>query len=222
MKETESAGANCPPEVLALIPWYPDGPLSSAERGAVEAHAASCAACRQEIQSLLEEEVSSDPPTTQAARVLDRVLGRIEATEASDALRRSAPLRSMPPAGLRAAPPRRRLARVAGLALAAGIGAVAALSAPALLERISYRTATSEESLQPGGPLIEMIPREELSVAEFRAALRRIEGEVIGGPLGMHGRYRVRLPVGSDPAAVAKQLRSEDGGIATYAEALQL
>jgi len=72
------------------------------------------------------------------------------------------------------------------------------------------------------GPLSEMIPREEVSAAELRTALRKIEGEVVGGPEGTLGRYRVRLPAGADAAAAAALLRAQEGGIASYAEALHL
>ena len=221
MLENRSREATCPPEVLALIPWYPDGALSSAERGAVEAHAATCPACRDEIHALLgelePEQTVEAPP---AARVLARVLDRIEREEAGRHPRPAAAPPRPAPAARRAG--RGRLSIAAGLALAAGLGALAALTVPSFLGNSTYRTAVSPESLQADGPLIEMIPREEVSAAELRAALRRIEGEVIAGPLGMHGRYRVRLPAGADPAAAAASLKSEDGGIATYAEALQL
>lgn len=220
MVATRIHETTCPPEVLALIPWYPDGALSSAERGAIEAHAATCPACRDEIHALLGEiEAPASVEAPPAAKVLARVLDRIEREASGERPRRGL----APPRPVTAA--RRasgRLSRAAGLALAAGLGALAAVTVPPMLGRTPYQTAASPESLQTEGPLIEMIPREEVSVAELRAALKRIEGEVIGGPVGLLGRYRVRLPAGADPTAAAAALKSEDGGIATYAEALQL
>jgi len=221
--ETRIHETPCPPEVLALIPWYPDGPLSSAERGAIEAHAATCAACRDEIHAMLgEAEAPAAAEAPPAARVLARILDRIEREEAGEQPAQAGP-RARPLPVLRpVARTPRRLSLAAGLALAAGLGALAAFTVSPLLGRSPYQTATSPESLQVAGPMIEMIPREEVSVAELRAALKKIDGEVIGGPVGLLGRYRVRLPAGADPTAAAAALKSEDGGIATYAEALQL
>ena len=42
----EELATGCPPDILELIPWYPEDGLSDAERGAVEAHAACCPECR--------------------------------------------------------------------------------------------------------------------------------------------------------------------------------
>ena len=43
----------CPPDVLEWIPWYPDQGLNDRQRGTVEAHAAGCADCREEISLVL-------------------------------------------------------------------------------------------------------------------------------------------------------------------------
>jgi hypothetical protein len=225
MLEAESQEGACPQDVLALIPWYPDGPLSDSQRGAVETHASSCATCREEIHALLgnlEPPENVDLPP--AAKVLARVLDRIDRSEMAGSASRHrgmglAPAR--PETAARRSGPR-RLALAAALALAAGVGALATLSLPSLLGNETYRTAAAPEAVRAVGPLIEMIPREEVSAAELRTALRKIEGEVIGGPEGTLGRYRVRLPAGADAAAAAALLRAQEGGIASYAEALHL
>src|SRR5258706_10649701 len=83
---------NCPEAILASIPWYPDG-LSAAECGAVEAHAADCRACREELAFVRgDEEPAIDLPD--AERVYARVLERISAqTDEEAAERRSATVR---------------------------------------------------------------------------------------------------------------------------------
>ena len=73
----------CPADVLGFIPWYPDG-LDDAQRGAVEAHAAGCSACREEIamlQGLSEPGAAPDPE-----RIYAQVLARME-TAAPEVLR---------------------------------------------------------------------------------------------------------------------------------------
>ena len=49
MSLTHESG--CPEDVLAAIAWYPDG-LDAERRGAVEAHAADCSVCREELSFL--------------------------------------------------------------------------------------------------------------------------------------------------------------------------
>ena len=72
----ESLATGCPPDILELLPWYPDEGLTDAERGAVEAHAACCAECRREIHGAFgETDLPADAPA--AERVLARVFDRI-------------------------------------------------------------------------------------------------------------------------------------------------
>ncbi len=232
MHEAGSHEATCPPDVLALIPWYPDGTLSASERGTVEAHAAGCTACREEIHALLggfEAPTNVDVPP--ATEILSRVLDRIDQSEAAGGTggglwRRRPGVQSIRPgtAARRSSQLGQRMALAATLVLAAGIGALATLAMPRVFGQDVYRTAAAPETATAAasGPLLEIIPRDDVSAAQLRAALRKIEGEMVGGPEGTLGRYRVRLPAGADAAAAAALLRAEDGGIASYAEALRL
>jgi hypothetical protein len=233
MHEAEGHEATCPPDVLALIPWYPDGTLSVSERGTVEAHAATCTACREEIHALLggfEAPTHIDVPP--ATEILSRVLDRIDQSEAAGGAgrglwRRRPGMSSVGPAtaARRSSQLGQRMAMAATLVLAAGIGALATLALPRVFGQTAvYRAATASETAaaSASGPLLEIIPRDDVSAAQLRAALRKVEGELVGGPEGTLGRYRVRLPAGADAAAAAAILRAEDGGIASYAEALRL
>ena len=70
-----NANIACPEEILASIPWYPDG-LTADECGAVEAHAADCRACRAELAFVRgDEEPAIELPDAERvyARVLDRI-----------------------------------------------------------------------------------------------------------------------------------------------------
>lgn len=222
MQGSERMETRCPEEVLALIPWYPDGALSDGERGRVEAHAAQCPACREEIQALTGDlsgpEDLEVPPAT---RVLARVLDRIEADRSRREQRHRPPRR--PGASFRpASAPLRRLALAAGLVAAAGLGALASgllVSGDRTADPV-YTTATAPEAASVSGPVVEIIPRDEVTVAQLGAVLGEIDGEVVAGPEGALGRYRIALPAGADAAAVAARLRAEDGGIATFAEPL--
>ena len=219
MLEPTSQGG-CPSEILALIPWYPDGPLSAAERSAVEVHAASCRACRDEIHALLggleaPEGLAAPEATRALARALERIGSKAPARSPRAA---AAPPRPATAARRRALP--QRLALAASLALAIAAGVIATLALPRLAGDARYVTAAAPEAVRSAGPLLEMIPREDVSAAELRAALRKIEGELVGGPAGTLGRYRVRLPAGADAAAAAAMLRAEEGGRARYAETL--
>lgn len=46
----QDAGGECPREIVGLLPWYLNGTLEVDEQRQVEAHAAGCARCQQEIR----------------------------------------------------------------------------------------------------------------------------------------------------------------------------
>lgn len=200
----------CPEDVLGWIPSYPDEGLSEAQRGAVEAHAASCQRCRDEIALVLgEAQPQVDPAETEAA--FARVLARTRGAERAPAVRPATPRPR------RRMTPRARLAVAAVLALAfAGVGALGALalrheSAPV------YRTAAEPEAVVGDRPLLDVVFRDAADARQIRAALRAVNGQIVAGPTEL-GRYRVRLGVGADARAAARALAAEDAGVAVYAE----
>lgn len=75
----EPRRARCPENVLAWIPWYPEGGLDEREMGAVEAHAAECGDCRSELDL-----VSGAPWALEGVelpdreRLFDEITARIE------------------------------------------------------------------------------------------------------------------------------------------------
>ena len=202
----------CPEDVLAAIAWYPDG-LDAERRGAVEAHAADCSVCREEI-SFLRGESPPQAPLAESERVYARVLERIDAYESrAHGVERRAPraLRAT-----RSVPARAAAAVVA----AAGVGALAMwLGSRALSQEPVYHTAGAAvevASAQPGLAL-DVVFRPDATAERIQSALRAIGGEVVSGPTQL-GVYHVRLSPSADASAAAQVLRGEGRGVASFAE----
>jgi hypothetical protein len=214
--------AVCPEVVLASIAWYPDQ-LSDERRGLVEAHAAGCRACRDELL-FVQGDGSPELPLPDPDAAYARVLARIERSE--DEARGGAHrevARARPPLRERALPQRAALA--AGIALVLAVGAVGVVSGR-WLERASlpdYTTAgeAAATAAAGAGPALEVVFRAEASADAIHAALRAIGGQVESGPTQL-GVYRVRLGPTADAAAAARVLRGDAGGggqgVASFAE----
>jgi hypothetical protein len=214
--------------VLEWIAWYPDGGLADAQRGAVEAHAAACAACREELAMLR----GQTPPLAQApdaAQLLGRIWSRIEASageapreaaqraagEPSSASQRPSD-RAQRAAGERSSRAPRVLAAAAALALAATAGVVAGT-------RLGRDEPLLETAAGAGGapaaaaPALDVVFADGAPAARITELLHALGGEIAAGPTPL-GRYRVRLPAGSDATAAARRLRSEGAGVVLLAE----
>jgi hypothetical protein len=71
--------AECPQDVLAWIPWYPDGGLTEREKGAIEAHAALCSECRAELDIVSGAPWAIDGiELPDADRLFDEITARID------------------------------------------------------------------------------------------------------------------------------------------------
>lgn len=237
---------SCPDDVLDLLPWYPDGGLTSEERGRVEAHAATCAECRREIHAWARGSVALPPDAPSPERVLARVFARIsEPDAATTPPKAGAPVvpltgasgaprqgRGVVPARAAAQPRRHRQparwragwAAAAALALFFGIGGGIAIerlrpdAGPAL-----YQTATAppEPALAPaGGPALDLVLRDDVTAGRIREVLRAVGAQIVTGPSAV-GRYQARLAPGTDAVAVAKMLSDAETGIASFAQPLQ-
>jgi len=217
MSGSETVTAGCPPEVLEWIPWYPDEGLSEAQRGAVEAHAAECDRCREEI-ALVRGEAGAGAEHADAPD-LDALYARVLARMGEESAAGGAPLPA-PEADAResgagrrpaAARPRRRLRRelaaaaAAGLLLGAGLVAGgAALWAPGAGP--IYTTA-SQPPAPASGPALDVVLRDDASVLSVTDALRGLGGQIVSGPSAL-GVLRVELPAGADAGAAARLLRA--------------
>jgi hypothetical protein len=202
----------CPEDVLAAIAWYPDG-LDAERRGAVEAHAADCSVCREEI-SFLRGESAPQAPLVEAERVYARVLERIDAYESrAHGVERRAPrvLRAS-----RSVPARAAAAVVA----AAGVGALAMwLGSRVLSQEPVYHTAGAPVEVASARPglALDVVFRPDATAERIQSALRAIGGEVVSGPTQL-GVYHVRLSPSADASAAAQVLRGEGRGVASFAE----
>lgn len=207
---------HCPSDVLKWIVWYPDQGLSDRQRGAVEAHAAACAGCRDEIAMMqgTGEPVVEAPD---AERVLAQLMQRIEAHGDESGVEA--------PDEVPALAPRAARGRQVPLALAAAIALVAALAAGVVTSALlgdrrpqTLNTATGAAAVAPlTGPELDVVFAGDVSVERLTKALRSIRGEIVAGPTPV-GRFRVQLRDGADATAAARQLRGEGADVALFAE----
>jgi len=233
--------AACPAKVLDLLPWYPDGGLSTEERSLVESHAALCPECRREILTLQGEATLPDDapsPERVLARVFERIAAADDASVAGPAAHVAAPEGLVLPLQRRVASvSERSRARVAALprrhrmparwrpgwAAAAALALVFGLSlglgaARWLGDGPLYRTATAPApALEEGGPSLDVVLRDEVPAGRVREMLRAVGAQIVQGPSPL-GRYEVRLPPGTDAAAVAAVLSAQGTGIASFAQ----
>src|SRR5688572_19344744 len=196
---------HCPEEILASIPWYPDG-LTAEEAGAVEAHAADCRACRAELAFVRgDEEPAIELPD--AERVYARVLDRISGDEVQGESR-----------ARRVGRAARQVSMAAGLLVAVISGTLTTGAIWVVREAPTYGTAAADASaLSPAGPNLEVVFRAEATVTQIQQALRQAGASVISGPTQL-GVYRLRLAPGSDVNAAIATLREEGRGVAIFAE----
>jgi anti-sigma factor RsiW len=181
-----------------LLPWYANGTLPADERRAVEEHLAACDRCRRELALLasLRDQIKAEDTAPSPGELGWRRLQRDLRHETGA--------------------PRRRAWWQPALAAAAVIIVVQA----ALLVNLW----TQPPAITPlGGPeaagavlQVRFAPR--AAEADMRAALRAVNGEIVGGP-GALGIYRIRLegvaPENSVAIARAAQaLRARSGVVA--------
>jgi hypothetical protein len=207
--------AGCPTDVLEWIPWYGDDGLSEAQRGAIEAHAADCARCRDELALVTGESAVDAEALPAADGVYERVLARIADDSADrDAVERSNTPPATPPARRRWIRARwHEVAAVAGVA--AGIGlAFGWFSGRGFAEPV-YVTAAAPPAARGG--TLSVIFRDDVTARQIEDALRALGADVVAGPDGSDV-MRLRLPRASDPVAAARMLRAEGTGIAAFAE----
>jgi hypothetical protein len=144
----------CPETILASIPWYPDG-LSAEDRGAVEAHAADCRACRDELAFLRgDEEPAIELPDPE--RFYARVLARI----ASDTDERAAEWRAA--TARRVGQAARQASVAAGILVAVISGMLTTGAIWVVRVAPTYETASvAPVSAEGVGPSVEVVFRRD-------------------------------------------------------------
>lgn len=224
----ESLATGCPPDILELIPWYPDEGLTDAERGAVEAHAACCVECRREIHGAFgETDLPADAPAAERvlAQVFERIAGSRPSPLARPQVHRPPPTLAMP---MSARAPRRALSwPSAAFAAAAAVVVLGLLFlAPGARRLVAGRSAIYHTATAPpvaaraAGPELEIVLRADVTASQLNTALRALDAEFVAGPTEL-GRYRIRLPSGADASAAATALRAPETGVASFAEPLR-
>jgi len=201
---------HCPKEILAALPFYPEGALSEDVRGAVEAHLASCSDCREELQ-MIQGEAQPTGPVPDA----DQVYARVVALMAGEELDQSAP-------HTRRAPPRQRRRGLGGLVRAYAVAATVAVAAGALGALgvgLAFRSGEPVYELASGGRAgdVDVVFRDEATATEIAEALGAVGGEIVAGP-GALGRYTIEVEQGADLDQVIATLRAENQGVAKFAE----
>ncbi len=229
----------CPEDVLGWIPWYGDEGLSERQRGAVQAHAAECAECRAELEMIAGAPYEIDGDLPDPDQAFAEVTARIAREEGAG----SPVVLPTEPSRLPPALPERELTQLADWALSSSPsrgradswrrGAAWAAAALVLLgvgglvgsmldagptggdpAGAVYTLATTPDGSR--GPELDVVFREQASLAEISAALQAVGGEIVAGPTPL-GVYRIRLAAdaapGSEPAAKVAAARLGAGGL---------
>lgn len=194
---------SCHETVVELLPWFVNGSLGEQETALVEAHVHECVQCF----SLLQQErhlhglLSAESPATisSAAHGFERLRPRLE-----------------PDVDLGGKRATRRWRRAEGLALAAGLAAVAVtvlvwqrfddaqLTGAGEFETLSEPTAAMSRA-------VDIIFTPELLETEMRSLLQASGAVIVNGPTEL-GRYTIRIdrtPDGLELDAVVEQLRGD-------------
>ena len=226
------AELTCPAEILGWIAWYPDGGLSEAQRGAVEAHAAICEACRREIEVVAGLAEPTDT-ARDSERLFARVLARIESESLAAEPRGEEERRPAVATALgRRRAPRLHARRSAGgptasgSVWAAGIAVALFFAGLWLVHTLQVARATPlyHAASEPGaatapasGVAVDVVFRNDASAERINIELRGLGARIVSGPTQL-GRYRIELPKDADPEAAATLLRAEGTGVASFAE----
>ena len=215
MTGTARSEPTCPPEVLDWIAWYGEANLPEEIRGTIDAHAAECAPCRDEIAALSGVSVDAITEFPDPERVFDRVRERISSGGAE---RPAAPGSGAPRRPRPVWVATRRAALAAGfvLLLAAGLagaGIASLAQSPAGYVTVNDpRPAVSANVVQ-----LDVVFRPEVAFGQIHNVLNELGASVVAGPT-RGGVMRLHLPANSDPSDVASRLREDAGGVALFAE----
>ena len=189
--------------VVELLPWFVNGTLGEHEAALVEAHVHECVQCFSQLQQ---------------ERQLQRMLGADDPAPIASAAHGFERLRPRLDSGFDAtgARTRRRWRRVEGIALAAGLAAVAVtalvwqrfdgarLGSAGDFQTLSEPATTASQSL-------DIVFAPELLETEMRSLLQATGAVIVNGPTEL-GRYTIRLdgtPDGGDFATAIEILRGD-------------
>ena len=199
--------APCNSDAAQLLPWFVTGRLDADETARVEAHVASCPACRLDLhhERALRDVVRTEDRThaPDAARGFEKLMARIGETE--HALPTEAPARK-PVAVRRVRFPRWVGAAVLAHALALGLVGAALWRHTDRIDEAPFRTLTTDTgSTALGHAHLRVVFAPGTTTQELAGILDLIDARIVDGP-SPAGAYALALSGGGDAAAVRTKL----------------
>ena len=185
-------------EAEALLPWYATGQLNAAERGRVERHLYSCAACRQQLT--LERRLIGEFQATSPQ--LESGWARLKAQIAPPP-----PVRGPRPSALAELWAILSRPAVATLAVAQLAFLVVSASLLVSLSRPDYHALGSAPAPAAGNAIVMF--RAQATQKEVGDALGAAGASIVGGPTPA-GAYLVHVDPGKRQAALARLQANRD------------
>jgi hypothetical protein len=178
-----------------LLPWYVNGSLGAEDRAFVEGYLEQHPEARSELDwyRSLQQRVQENAPTVPATIGLARTMRLIQGDRPTLGERISAFFGNL---GLR---PAYAMAALAVVAVQAGVILNLMGDARENANEIRALRAVRVEE----GPMLKINFAPDAKESEIRLLLAQIRGELAGGP-GQLGDYYLRVPAGSEAAALAK------------------
>ena len=178
-----------------LLPWYANGTLEGEDRAFVEAYLEQNPAARSELEwyRSLQQRVRENVPAVPATIGLARTMRLIQGDRPTFSERVSAFFGNL---GLR---PSYALAALAVVAVQGGVITSLLGDVRDNADQIRALRAVRVEE----GPMLKVSFAPEAKETDIRMLLVQVHGELAGGP-GQLGDYYLRVPAGSEAAALAR------------------
>ncbi|HSV77766.1 MAG TPA: hypothetical protein VLK85_00995 [Ramlibacter sp.] len=178
-----------------LLPWYVNGSLGSEDRAFVEAYLEQNPAARSELDwyRSLQQRVQENAPAVPATIGLARAMRLIQGDRPTFAERISAFFGNL---GLR---PSYAMATLAIVAVQGGV--ILNLLGEAREDADQIRALHAVRVTE--GPMLKISFAPDAKETDIRMLMVQVHGELAGGP-GQLGDYYVRVPAGSESAALAR------------------
>jgi anti-sigma factor RsiW len=179
-------------EAWALLPWLANGRIHAADREWVEAHVATCAACRAEVatQRMLANEInrdgSPDPTAPDEQRSFNKLWARIEASESA-----SLPANGSPGAALPTSRSSRTVRWLAAAVIVQGFG-LALFGFNALREPGGFVTVANVPAQRLNAPAVRIVFAPDAPIGTINTLLAHQGLTIVSGP-GSAGNFTAEL-----------------------------
>jgi anti-sigma factor RsiW len=169
-------------EVSALIPWYVNDTLADCERQRVDAHAGSCAVCRDDlaVHKRLFEGIDAQPALDyMPVASLKRLQARLDVAQAQTAL---PPIPPLEPSRSDAPWPGWMAASIAAMAVAIGLLAADRwVQFDVRAKQPNYHTVTTSIP-RPQGEVIRAVFAPSITLVELQTILDEAQLKIVSGP----------------------------------------